>query len=152
MNVQFNADGFQASMNGMPSGNGVDTSLFYKLRHGTVVAIVALGVAVFALGLFFIGWLCSRFYLDFLPTYLEEFFLEIGILEYIPLYFRRVFGLTSILMATLSAILMGVSTFMIVKGNKPMTNSVKWTGVVCDIISVTVALVVVIVAAISFAL
>ncbi len=152
MNVQFNGNGFQASMNGMPDGNKVDTSLFNKLRHGTVIAGIALGVAVFALGVFLIGWIGSKYYLDVMPQLLQELMLEIGILEYIPVYFRTVFGITSILMSALSAILMGISAFMLVKGNKPMTNSVRWTGVICDAVSVAVALVVVIVAAISFAL
>ena len=153
MNVQFNGNGFQASMNGMPGGtNQVDTSLFKKLRHGTVIAVLALGVAMFALGVYFVGWAGSRYYLEILPMFVQEALLDVGILPYIPSYFRTVFGITSILMAAVSAILMGISAFMLVKDNKPMTNSVRWTGVICDAVSVAVALVVVIVAAISFAL
>ena len=152
MNVQFDGNGFQASMNGMPGNNKPDMSIFNKLRHGTVIAVFALCVACFALGAFLFGWLVSTYYLSIIPVFIQNALLEIGVLGYVPMYVRTVFGITAILMAAVSAILMGVSAFMLVKGKKPMTEAVKWTGVICDAVSVAVALVVVIVAAISFAI
>lgn len=153
MNVQFNGSSMQASMDGMsdmPGGNRIDTSVFQKLRHGTVIAVLSLCVAVFALSAFVVGWVGSKYCYDVIPLFLQELFVEIGIYEYIPVYIHYITGITSLIMAALSAILIGVSAFMLVKGNKPMTDSVRLTGVICDAVAVALALVVVIVAAISF--
>ena len=157
MNVQFNGSSMQASMDGMSDMSGVgrnkiDTSIFQKLRHGTVLAVFSLAIAFIAICAFLVGWVGSRYCYDIIPSFIQNLMGEIGILAYVSMYIRYVCGAAAMIMAALSAIIMSVSLFMIVKGKMPMTNSVKWTGVICDAVAVTLALVVVIVAAISFML